>query len=54
MKFKTNINKLKDKIIKERYTASFRLKVLIAVCWIAYITCLIIKLCGANLFENSL
>ena len=42
---------IKDKIAKERYTTSFRLKVLIIVCWIAYLTCLIIKLCGANLFE---
>ena len=42
---------IKDKIAKERYTTSFRLKVLIAVCWIAYIICLIIKLCGGNRFE---
>lgn len=42
---------IKDKIAKERYTTPFRLKVLIIVCWIAYIICLIIKLCGANLFE---
>ena len=42
---------IKDKIAKERYTTPFRLKVLIIVCWIAYITCLIIKLCGGNRFE---
>lgn len=51
MKFKIKIDKFKDKIAKERYTTSFKLKILIIVCWIAYITCLIIKLCGANLFE---
>ena len=45
------ISKIKDKITKERYTTSFRLKVLIIVCWIAYIICLIIKLCGGNRFE---
>lgn len=48
---KNLFSKIKDKIAKERYTTPFRLKVLIAVCWIAYIICLIIKLCGANLFE---
>lgn len=42
---------IKDKIAKERYTTPFRLKVLIIVCWIAYIICLIIKLCGGNRFE---
>lgn len=51
MKFRTKIDKFRDKIAKERYTTSFRLKVLIIVCWIAYITCLIIKLCGGNWFE---
>ena len=51
MKFRTKIDKFKDKIVKERYTTSFRLKVLIIVCWIAYITCLIIKVCGGNRFE---
>ena len=48
---KNLFSKIKDKIAKERYTTSFRLKVLIAVCWIAYIICLIIKLCGGNRFE---
>lgn len=44
-------SKIKDKIAKERYTTSFRLKVLIIVCWVVYIACLIIKLCGGNRFE---
>ena len=48
---KNLFSKIKDKIAKERYTTSFRLKVLIIVCWIAYIICLIIKLCGGNRFE---
>lgn len=48
---KNLFSKIKDKIAKERYTTPFRLMVLIAVCWIAYIICLIIKLCGGNRFE---
>lgn len=48
---KNLFSKIKDKIAKERYTTSFRLKVLIAVCWVVYIACLIIKLCGGNRFE---
>ena len=34
-----------------KYSMSNKLKVLIITCWIAYITCLIIKLCGGNWFE---
>jgi hypothetical protein len=48
---KNLFSKIKDKITRERYTTSFRLKVLIIVCWVVYIACLIIKLCGGNRFE---
>ena len=48
---KNLFSKIKDKIAKERYTTSFKLKVLIIVCWVIYIACLIIKLCGGNRFE---
>ena len=48
---KNLFSKIKDKIAKERYTTPFRLKVLIIVCWVVYIACLIIKLCGGNQFE---
>lgn len=34
-----------------KYSMSNKLKILIITCWVVYIICLIIKLCGGNRFE---